>query len=76
VEWESREALRSHFERFEVKPGITGLCQITVRNSVQLDLRLNCDVDYVRRRSLLLDLAILLKTPWYVIRRHSIYPDA
>jgi lipopolysaccharide/colanic/teichoic acid biosynthesis glycosyltransferase len=74
VEWESLESLRNHAERFEVKPGITGLCQITVRNSVDLDSRLDADVEYVRHLSLWLDLVLLLKTPWYVLRRQAIYP--
>jgi lipopolysaccharide/colanic/teichoic acid biosynthesis glycosyltransferase len=61
VEWESRETLRKHAARFEVKPGITGLSQITVRNSVDLDSRSDVDVEYVRRWSPLLDLEVLLR---------------
>lgn len=76
VEWESRETLRKHGARFEVKPGITGLSQITVRNSVDLDARSDVDVEYVRRWSPLLDLEVLLRTPAYVFARKAIYPDA
>jgi lipopolysaccharide/colanic/teichoic acid biosynthesis glycosyltransferase len=76
VEWESRETLRRHAARFEVKPGITGLSQITVRNSVDLDSRSDVDVEYVRRWSPLLDLELLLRTPAYVLTRQAIYPDA
>ncbi len=76
VEWESRETLRKHAARFEVKPGITGLSQITVRNSVDLDSRSEVDVEYVRRWSPLLDLEVLLRTPAYVLTRKAIYPDA
>ncbi|ARN79873.1 hypothetical protein DSM21852_30180 [Methylocystis bryophila] len=76
VEWESRETLRRHAARFEVKPGITGLSQITVRNSVDLDARSDVDVEYVRRWSPLLDLEVLLRTPAYVFSRKAIYPDA
>ena len=75
VEWESRETLRKHAARFEVKPGITGLSQITVRNSVDLDARSEVDVDYVRRWSPLLDLQVLLRTPAYVLTRRAIYPE-
>ena len=32
VEWESQEALRTHSERYAMRPGITGLSQISVRN--------------------------------------------
>jgi lipopolysaccharide/colanic/teichoic acid biosynthesis glycosyltransferase len=76
VEWESRETLRKHAARFEVKPGITGLSQITVRNSVDLDSRSDVDVEYVGRWSPLLDLEVLLRTPAYVLTRSAIYPDA
>jgi len=76
VEWESRETLRRHAARFQVKPGMTGLSQITVRNSVDLDGRSEVDIEYVRRWSPLLDLELLLKTPAYVLTRTAIYPTA
>jgi len=76
VEWESRETLRRHAARFQVKPGITGLSQITVRNSVDLDSRSEVDIEYVRRWSPLLDLEVLLRTPVYVLTRKAIYPTA
>ena len=76
VEWESKETLRKHAARFEFKPGITGLSQITVRNSVDLDSRSDVDVEYVRRWTPLLDLEVLLRTPIYVFTRKAIYPDA
>jgi len=75
VEWESQEALRTHAERFRVKPGITGLSQVEVRNSVDFCTRLDKDVEYGRRQSLLLDLKILLWTPWSMLRSGTVYPD-
>ncbi len=75
VEWESQEALRSHPERFRVKPGLTGLSQVTVRNSVDFAARLDKDVEYVRHWSLGLDLWILLRTPATVWSREMIYPE-
>jgi lipopolysaccharide/colanic/teichoic acid biosynthesis glycosyltransferase len=51
VEWESRDCIATHPERFLVKPGITGLSQIHVRNAVDLDARSDWDVEYVRRWS-------------------------
>jgi lipopolysaccharide/colanic/teichoic acid biosynthesis glycosyltransferase len=75
VEWESQEAWRSHAERFAVKPGLTGLSQVTVRNSVGFCARLDKDVEYVRRHSPWLDLQILLRTPAALLREDTIYPD-
>ena len=76
VEWESRASLRTHPERFEVKPGITGLCQTRFRNWGETDIRWDCDVEYVRNWSPLLDLKILLKTPSCVLRGEKIYPSS
>lgn len=75
VEWESRDCLLRHAERFLVKPGITGLSQINVRNAVDLDRRSDWDVHYVRRWGVLLDLVILFKTPFRLFRGGDIYPE-
>ena len=40
------------------------------------EFRLDKDVEYVRRRSLAMDLWILLLTPWTVLRSGGIYPEA
>jgi lipopolysaccharide/colanic/teichoic acid biosynthesis glycosyltransferase len=76
VDWESLEADKTHSERYLVKPGITGWSQVTVRNAVDFHVRLDKDVEYVQRRSLALDLWILLLTPWTVLRSGGIYPEA
>jgi lipopolysaccharide/colanic/teichoic acid biosynthesis glycosyltransferase len=75
VEWESQQALAGFPERFLVKPGLTGWGQVTVRNSVDFDARCEKDVEYVRRRSLRLDIWILALTPLAVLRRDTIYPE-
>jgi lipopolysaccharide/colanic/teichoic acid biosynthesis glycosyltransferase len=76
VEWESLASLRTHPERFTVKPGITGLCQVRFRNSGAMAIRWDCDVEYVRKWNPLLDLGILLRTPRCVLRRENIYPPS
>jgi lipopolysaccharide/colanic/teichoic acid biosynthesis glycosyltransferase len=50
------------FARFAVKPGVTGLWQISGRSQVTLEEMVRLDVDYARRRSLWLNLWILLRT--------------
>ncbi len=54
--------------KFSVKPGLTGLAQINGRNILRFQETIAMDLDYVRRRSLTTDLAILLKTPLVVLR--------
>jgi lipopolysaccharide/colanic/teichoic acid biosynthesis glycosyltransferase len=49
------------------KPGVTGHWQVSGRSEVNFDKRIKMDADYVRRKSLLLDIAILLKSPWAMI---------
>ena len=50
------------YRRFEVKPGITGLAQVSGRNLVDWPDRLALDVRYVEQRTLFGDLRILLRT--------------
>jgi len=51
-----------HTVRLEVKPGITGIWQISGRSEVDFNERLRLDIAYIRNRCLKLDLLILLKT--------------
>jgi lipopolysaccharide/colanic/teichoic acid biosynthesis glycosyltransferase/glycosyltransferase involved in cell wall biosynthesis len=53
--------------RLEVKPGITGLAQVSGRNTLSWEDRFNLDVWYVDHWSLWLDLKILAKTIWNVV---------
>lgn len=76
VEWESRDALARWPRRFEVKPGITGWSQVTVRNSVDFAARLDKDVEYVEQWNPWFDLRILFRTPAVVFWREGIYPDS
>ncbi len=50
-----------------VRPGITGYWQVSGRSDVNFDKRIEMDAYYARKRSILLDLSILAKTPWAMI---------
>lgn len=50
-----------------VRPGVTGLWQVSGRNDVSYERRVAMDAEYVRRMSLRHDLFIVLKTGWVVI---------
>lgn len=58
--------------RHEVRPGVTGLAQISGRNALSWDDRLALDVEYVERRNLRLDVAIVARTFVAVLRRQGI----
>ncbi|MFK8036328.1 MAG: sugar transferase [Hyphomicrobiales bacterium] len=49
-------------KRHSIQPGITGLAQVRDRSQATFEARLSSDLEYVDRRSLVLDLKILLKT--------------
>lgn len=59
TEWQRR--------RLEVRPGITGWAQVSGRNELSWQDRIEVDVEYIERWSLLLDLAVLAKTVGVVL---------
>lgn len=60
-------------ERLKVRPGITGLWQIIGRKNLPLEQNIQYDIVYVRMRSFILDLIILLKTIPVVLRGRGAY---
>lgn len=54
--------------RQSVPPGLAGLWQNSPEPETDFDNWIVRDLDYLDRRSLLLDLGILLATPWAIIR--------
>ncbi len=67
-EWSERQK-----KRLLVKPGLTGLAQISGRGGLTREEKLELDVKYVEITSLLTDIKIILATIAYVFRRKSIY---
>ena len=58
---------------FYIKPGITGLAQISGRSDLDFDEEVRLDVFYMENWSLRLDLVIILKTPFVVLfKRHRV----
>ena len=50
-----------------IKPGLTGYWQVSGRSEINFDKRIDMDAMYVRKRSIIYDLWIILKTPWAMI---------
>ncbi|MBE9546628.1 MAG: sugar transferase [Proteobacteria bacterium] len=59
--------------KFTVKPGITGLPQINGRGRLTFRKTVAYDLEYVDRKSVALDLKILILTVWKVITRHGAF---
>jgi lipopolysaccharide/colanic/teichoic acid biosynthesis glycosyltransferase len=60
-------------DRRRVRPGLTGLWQVSGRSDLDADGLVEMDSEYLQRRSLRLDLSILAKTPAAVMRRDGAY---
>jgi len=57
----------------KIKPGITGVWQVSGRSEVDFPKRAELDAGYARRSSLLEDFKIILKTPWAMIAGKGAY---
>jgi exopolysaccharide biosynthesis polyprenyl glycosylphosphotransferase len=71
LDYETSGFSEHHFERFMVPPGITGLWQVTARAHSTFGEALEMDVAYVRGWSLGLDMQLLFKTPFSLVRMRA-----
>ncbi|MGI6580863.1 MAG: sugar transferase [Erysipelotrichaceae bacterium] len=79
-----RPLLVSYLERYdehqarrhEVRPGLTGLAQISGRNALSWEDRFNLDVEYVDNISFLKDWKIIFKTVEIVLKKEGINSSA
>jgi exopolysaccharide biosynthesis polyprenyl glycosylphosphotransferase len=62
---------RWHRKLLAIKPGVTGLAQVSGRSDLKFEDEAKLDIYYIENWSPELDLQILLKTPWVVIRGRS-----
>jgi len=68
-----RKLVKGYMQRHKVKPGITGWAQVSgLRGETdtvdKMKSRIDFDLDYLRNWSLRLDLFIIVKTVWVVLR--------
>lgn len=71
LDWEARMFPAQFQPRFSVRPGITGLWQVSGRSTVGTLEMLHLDLTYVRTRNPVGDLSILLRTVPSILRDHS-----
>jgi O-antigen biosynthesis protein WbqP len=65
-------ALRTEARVHELMPGLTGWAQVNGRDELPISEKVKLDVEYLRRRSLSLDLRILWLTALKVVRRDGV----
>lgn len=58
--------------RHEVKPGMTGLAQVSGRNNLTWEEKFNLDVEYVEKKSISLDFKIMFKTLIVMLKKEGI----
>ncbi|EGP4970774.1 sugar transferase [Enterococcus faecium] len=62
-------------KRFSIRPGVTGLAQCSVRNSVPWDRRIEIDLTYIESISFFNDVKIFFLTILRVIRTSNVYDE-
>lgn len=62
--------------RFLIRPGVTGLAQVTVRNAVPWDDRMKYDIEYIENMRILTDLKIVWLTIMRIIKPQNMYLDS
>lgn len=68
-----KEFTKYEHDKLLVKPGLTGWTQINGRNSMAYKKRMELDCWYAKNWNILLDLKIILKTPFILFNQEGIY---
>jgi len=71
---QQRELHANTYHRYiRIRPGLTGMWQVYGRSELQYDFRIQMDEYYFRNWSIWLDIYIMIRTPWVVIRKIGAY---
>lgn len=73
LEWEIKEYTDYDWQRLMVKPGCTGLWQVSGRNSIGFHEMVELDLKYIRKSSVIYDLGILFRTVKIMIMPNDAY---
>jgi lipopolysaccharide/colanic/teichoic acid biosynthesis glycosyltransferase len=68
IDYEVEHYLPHHYERFAVRPGLSGLWQVSGRNEIGFNDMLDLDVAYARNCSFSTDLRVFVRTPLAMVR--------
>lgn len=59
----------AHKDRLTTLPGLTGLWQVSGKNNTTFEQMIRLDVQYARNKSVWMDLKIMAKTPWVLLKQ-------
>jgi putative colanic acid biosynthesis UDP-glucose lipid carrier transferase len=73
-----RKLIKGYMLRHKVRPGITGWAQVNgyrgeTETLEKMKARIDCDLEYLRNWSLRLDLFIIAKTVWVILKKDAAY---
>ncbi|HOZ49585.1 MAG TPA: sugar transferase [Candidatus Hydrogenedentes bacterium] len=68
IQYEVDEYKDWHLRRLHIRPGLTGLWQVSGRNRLSFEQMVRLDIDYIENWSLWLDVKILLRTVGVVLK--------
>jgi putative colanic acid biosynthesis UDP-glucose lipid carrier transferase len=73
-----RKLIKGYMLRHKVRPGITGWAQVNgyrgeTETLEKMKARIDCDLEYLRNWSLRLDLFIIAKTVWVILKNDEAY---
>ncbi len=63
---------KHHKKLLNIKPGVTGLAQVSGRSDLEFEEEVKLDTFYIENWTPWLDLIILIKTPWVVLLRKGV----
>lgn len=62
---------KQHKRVLGIKPGMTGMAQVSGRGDLSFEDEVRLDTLYIENWSLMLDIILLIKTPWAVIKKRK-----
>jgi len=68
---EVAEYEKHHKKLLNIKPGVTGMAQVSGRSDLEFEEEVKLDTFYIENWSLWIDLIILIKTPFVVLLRRG-----
>jgi lipopolysaccharide/colanic/teichoic acid biosynthesis glycosyltransferase len=69
IAWDKYEPWQ--LKRFEVRPGVTGLWQVSGKNKLTFNQMVSKDIEYISKRSFRLDMWILFRTFYMMLQRDN-----
>lgn len=71
LDYQLERCEEEELKRFEMRPGVTGLAQVKGRNNIGWPERIQYDIEYVNNFNVLLDVEIIIRTIFLVLRREG-----